>query len=144
MSPSAQRTLEQLKEIIGDKKNTDNGASKVQEQVEDGGEVLDPANSSSVLNMVLSTINNEFEQECLDDLVRPLNADSIFQSTDDRVPGYKYSIPGLPRTKFQVYQVSAIWFIVRRRVWDADLPGAPVVDEIGLGKTFTSVAAAMI
>jgi hypothetical protein len=37
-----------------------------------------------------------------------------------------------------------IWFIVRRWVWDADMPGALVADEMGLGKTFTLVAAAMI
>jgi len=42
------------------------------------------------------------------------------------------------------HQVWAIWFIVRRWVWDADMPGALVVDEMGLGKTFTSVAAAML
>jgi hypothetical protein len=35
-------------------------------------------------------------------------------------------------------------FIVRRGVWDADMPGALVADEMGLGKIFTSVAAVMI
>jgi SNF2 family DNA or RNA helicase len=33
--------------------------------------------------------------------------------------------------------------MLRRLVWDADMPGALVADEMGLGKTFTSVAAAM-
>jgi len=33
---------------------------------------------------------------------------------------------------------------VRRWVWDTDMPGALVADEMCLGKTFTSVAAAMI
>jgi hypothetical protein len=33
---------------------------------------------------------------------------------------------------------------MRRWVWDADMPGALVVDKMGLGKTFTSVAAAMM
>ena len=61
MSPSAQLTWDQLKEIMEDEKNTDKGAWEVQEQVEDGEEVLDPANTSSVLNTVLSTINNKFE-----------------------------------------------------------------------------------
>jgi len=144
MSPSAQLTSEQLKEIIEDEKNTDKSAREVQEQVEDGEEVLDPANTSSVLNMVLSTINNEFEHECLDEAVRLLNAHPIRQSTDDRVPGHKYSIPGLPGRKFLAHQVRAIWFIVRRWVWDTNMPGALVVDEMGLGKTFTSVAAAML
>jgi len=144
MSPSAQLTSEQLNEIIENEKNTEKDAREVQEQVEDGEEVLDPANTSSVLNTVLSTINNKFEHECLDEAVWLLNAHPIRQSTDDRVPGHKYSIPGLPGTKFQAHQVWAIWFIMRRWVWDADMPGALVADEMGLGKTFTSVAAAML
>jgi len=144
MSLSAQLTSEQLKQIIEDEKNTDKGAREVQEQVEDGEEVLDPANTSSVLNTVLSTINNEFEHECLGEAVSLLNAHPIRQSTDDRVPGHKYSIPGLPGTKSLAHQVSVIWFIVRRWVWDTDMPGALVADEMGLGKTFTSVAAAML
>jgi hypothetical protein len=43
-----------------------------------------------------------------------------------------------------VHQVWAIWFIVRRWVWDADMPGALAADEMGLGKTCTSVAVAML
>jgi len=144
MSLSAQHTSKQLKEIIEDEKNTDKSARELQEQVEDGKEVLDPENTSSVLNTVLNTINNEFEHECLDDAVRLLNARPIRQSTDDHVPGCMYSIPRLPGTKFLVHHVWAICFIVRRWVWDADFPGALVVDEMGLGKTFTSVAAAML
>jgi len=122
----------------------DTDATEVQEQVEDGEEALDPANTSSVLNTVLSTIHNKLEHECLDEAVRLLNAHPTRQSTDDRVPGHKYSIPGLPGTKFLEHQVWAIWFIVRRWVWDTDMPGALVADEMGLGKTFTFVAAAML
>jgi len=95
------------------------------------------------LSAVLTTINTEFEQEYLEEAVRLLNAHPIRQSPDDRVPGHKYSSPGLAGTKFQAHQVWAIWFIVRRWVCDADMPGALVADEMGLGKTFTSVAAAM-
>ena len=58
MSSSAQRTSEQLKEIIEDEMNTDQGAGEVQEQVEDGEEDLDPDNTSSVLSTDLNTINN--------------------------------------------------------------------------------------
>jgi hypothetical protein len=144
MSPSAQLTSEQLKEIIEDEKKTDQGSRDVQEQVEDGEEVLDPDNTSSVLSTVLNTVINEFEHEWLDDGVRLLNAHPICQSTDDRVPGHKCSIPGLLGTKFLVHQVWAIWFIVRRCVWDADMPRALVADDMGRGKTFTSVAAAML
>jgi len=46
MSLSAQLTSTQLKEIIEDEKNTDKSAREVQEQVEDGEEVLDPENTS--------------------------------------------------------------------------------------------------
>ena len=96
----------------------------------------------SALFSIQST--TKFEHECLDEVVRLLNIHSIRQSADDCVPGHKYSIPGLPGTKFLAHQVWAIWFIVRRWVWDADIPGALVADEMGLGQTFTSVAAAMI
>jgi len=144
MSISAQLTSEQQKEIIEDEKNTDKSAREVQEQVEDSEEVLSPENSSSVLNTVLNTINNEFEHVCLDETVRLLNAHPIRQSTDDRVPGRKNSITGQPGTKCLAHQVWAIWFIVRRWLWDADMPGALVADEMGFGKTFTSVAAAML
>ena len=144
MSVSAQRTSEQLKEIREDEMKSDKRAREVQEQVEDGEEVLHPEDRSSVPNTVLNTIINEFEHDCLDDQVRLLNAQPISQSTDDRVPGRKYSIPCLPGTKFLEHQVWAIWFIVRRWVWDGDIPQALVADELGLGKTFTSVAAEML
>jgi len=122
----------------------DNGAREVHEQLKNGEEVLDPANTSSVLNMVLNTINNEFEHKCLGEAVRLINAHPIGQSTDDRDPGHKYSISGLPGRRFLAHQVWAIWFIVRRWVWDTDMQGARVADEMGLGKTFTSVATAML
>jgi len=144
MNLSAQLTSELLKEIIEEEKNVDKSAREVQEQVEDGEEVLDPENTSLELNRVLNTINNEFEHECLDEAVRQLNARCICHSPDDRVPGRKYSIPGLSGTKFLVHQALAIWFIIRRWVWNADIPGALVADEMCLGKTFTSVAAAML
>jgi hypothetical protein len=144
MSPSAQLTLEQLQEIIEDEKKTDQGVREVQEQVEDGEEFLDPENASLVLSPVLNTINNKFEHECLDEAVRLLNIHPIRQSTDDRVLGHKYSILGLSGNKFLAHQVWAIWFSVRRWVWDADMPGARVADEMGRGKTFSSVAVAMI
>jgi len=112
--------------------------------VQDGEEVFNPDNTSSVMSTVLIIINNKFEHECLDEVVRLLNAHQIRKSTDDRVPSHKYSIPGLPGTKFLAHQVWAIWFIMRRWFWDADMPEALVADEMGLGKTFTSVAAAML
>jgi len=77
MSPSAKLPSEQLKETIDYDMNIDIAARKVQEQVEDGEKVLDPANSSSVLNTDLSTINNELEHECFNAAVRLLNRHQI-------------------------------------------------------------------
>jgi len=71
MSPSAQLTLDQLKGIIEHEKQTDQRAIEVHEQV-DGEEYLNPDDTSSVLNTVLNTINNEFEHQCLDEAVRLL------------------------------------------------------------------------
>jgi hypothetical protein len=76
--------------------------------------------------------------------VRLLNAHPIAQSTDHSVSSHKYSMPGQPGTTFLMHQVCAILFILRRWDWDADLPGALEADKMGLGKTFTSVAAAML
>jgi hypothetical protein len=143
MHPSAQRTSEQLKEIIEDQKNTDRRAREVQEQV-NVEEDLNPDNTCSVLYTVINRINKEFEHWSLDEVVRMLNAHPIHQSTDECVPAHKYSTPGLPGTEFLAHQVWAIWFIVKSWVWDDDMPGALVVDEMGLGITFTSVAAAML
>jgi len=42
------------------------------------------------------------------------------------------------------HQVRTIWVIVGKWVWDADMPGALVVEEMGLGKTFTLFAVAML
>jgi hypothetical protein len=144
MSPSAQLTAEQLQEIIEDEKKTHQGSGEVMEQVEDGEVVLDPDDTSLAWSTGLNTINDECEHECVDQAVRLLDSHQFRQSTDDHVPGHKYSIPDLPGTKFRARQVWAISFIVRRWASDADMPGALVVDEIGLGKTFTSVAAAIL
>jgi len=143
MSLSAHPTSEQLKEMIEDEKKTDQSSKEVQEEV-DGEEDLDPVNSSSVLDTVVNTITNKFEHEWLEEAVRLLNAHPIRQSIDNRGPCHKDSIPGLPGMNFLAHQVSAIRFIGTRCVWDADMPGALVADEMELGKTFTSVAAAMI
>ena len=110
----------------------------------DGKEVLNPDNTSSVFNTVLHKINAELEHKCCEEAVRLRNAHPIRQSIDDNVPGHKYVIPGLTGTMFVVHHVWAIWFIVRRWVWVADMPASLVADETGLGKTFNSVAAAMV
>jgi hypothetical protein len=130
--------------IVENKKKPDNSACKVQEQVEDVEEVLDPGNTCSVLNTVLNSINNQFDAERFDEAVRLLNVRPAHQSLDDCVPGHKYSIPGWPRTMFLAHKVWAIWFIVRTWVKDAYIPGALVADVLGVGKTLASVAMAML
>jgi hypothetical protein len=90
MSLSAQLASEQRKAIIGDENSMVKSAREVQEQVQDGEEVLDPRNARSVLNTVVNTINNEFKHEYLDEAVRLLNACHIPRSPDDRVPGSRY------------------------------------------------------
>ena len=55
-----------------------------------------------------------------------------------------YSNPGLSGTQFRVHQVWALGLIVHRWVWDTGMAGVLVADELELGKTFTSVGAAMI
>jgi len=92
----------------------------------------------------LKVCPTEFEHEWLDEAVRLLIAHPIRQSTDDQVPGHKYWTLGLPGTMFLAHQFWAIWFIVERWVWDTDMPGALMVDEMRLGKTFTSIAAAIL
>jgi hypothetical protein len=116
MSISDQLTSERWNEIIVNKMKTDTGAKEILKQVEDGEEVLDLEITSSALNTILNTINNEFEHRCFHEAVRLLNTHSIRQSTDDRVPGHEYLIAGLHRARILPHQVSAIWFNVRRWV----------------------------
>jgi len=143
MSLSAHLPSEQLKEINEEENVMNKGGRELQGQVEDGEEVLDPEHSSSVYNSVLNTINNEYEQECLDEMVRLQNAHPICQSKVDWAPGNKYPIAGLPGTNFLLQQVMEQWLIVRRWTSTLDMPGLLVADEMGLGKTLTSVAVAM-
>jgi len=137
MSPSAMHTLGQLKEIIENEKKTNNGAREDNEQMQDGEELLSPDNSSSLLNTVLNTVNNKFEHECLSEAVRLLDVWLIRQSQGDWVPGIIYSIPGLPRMQCLTQSVRAVWCMVRRWVWDSDMPGAPVADDMGLCQAFS-------
>jgi len=60
------------------------------------------------------------------------------------VPGNKYLIPGKTGTGFPMHMLRATWFIAKMGVWDSAQSGALVADEMGLGSTFTLVAAVMI
>jgi hypothetical protein len=79
MSPCSHHTSGRLQEINDDEKKTNQGAREVQEQVENGEQVVDPDNSISVLSTVLNTINNECDHQCRDEAVSRLNAYPIRQ-----------------------------------------------------------------
>jgi len=66
------------------------GASAVLEQQEDGEGVLNPDDSSSVLNTVLKLINNKLEYDHHHKVVRLLFANQISRLHPDAVPGNKY------------------------------------------------------
>jgi len=86
MSPSAPLTLEQLKEIIKNEMKRGKGAREDQEQVEDGEEVLNPDNSSTVMKTIRNISNNKHEHQCLDEAVNVLNARQSHQLQADKVP----------------------------------------------------------
>jgi len=90
VSISAQLTSEQLKENIEDPKHTDKGTREVQEQVENGEEVVDPASSRSVLRTVLDSIDKELNHDCLQSAVGLLNTNLICPLDADCVPGNKF------------------------------------------------------
>ena len=77
-----------MKVIIEDELKTDQGATEVLQKV-DGKKILDPDNTVSELSTVFNTINNQFEHECLNEVVRLLNVHPFCHSTDNCVPGHK-------------------------------------------------------
>jgi hypothetical protein len=112
--------------------------------VEVGAEVLNSDNSSLAMNTALSTINNEFEHDVVVEAARLPRVYPICQWKDNRVHGNKYSFRSLLGTMFQVHQIWAIWLIVRRWIWELDMPGALVADAMCLGKMLTLVAVALL
>lgn len=76
--------------------------------MEDCEKVLHPDNRISVLNHVLTKINNKFEHEDLVEEIWPQNAPPSCEARADGVAGHKYCIQGLFRTKCLAQQVGAI------------------------------------
>jgi hypothetical protein len=107
----------------------------IEPQGDEPGQVLDDA--------LMATINNTFEHECLEEAVALLGAVPRGDSHADAIRGPKYTLKQFPEVRFLAHQIWAIWFIVRRWIFDVDLPGALLADEMGLGKTFTILAAAL-
>ena len=91
---------------------------------------------------LLTTLNNYFEHECLEEAVALLRPTSRPDTLADQIQGTKYLLEPFPSVAFLVHQIWTIWFIVRRWVFDVDLPGVLLADEMGLGKTFTVIVAA--
>ena len=104
----------------------------------------DEETAGSVLgDALLATVNNSFEHECLEEAVALLGATSRPDAPDDLIRGTKYLLKSFPSVSFLAHQIWAIWFLVRRWLFDVDLPGVLLADEMGLGKTFTVLAAAL-
>jgi hypothetical protein len=74
-------------------------------------EMLDPTNTSSVLNSNFHTINNQYEHQGLSGIMRLLNAHQFWKSMDSADSDYKGLFPDLPETKFPAHQVLPILFI---------------------------------
>ena len=104
----------------------------------------DSDETSTVLgDALLTTLNNSFEHECLEEAVALLGATSRPDAQDDVIRGTKYLLKAFPSVTFLAHQIWGIWFLVRRWLFDVDLPGVLLADEMGLGKTYTVLAAAL-
>ena len=103
----------------------------------------DETPSAALGDALLTTLNNSFEHECLEEAVALLGATSRPDAQDDLIRGTKYLLKPFPSVTFLAHQIWGIWFLVRRWLFDIDLPGVLLADEMGLGKTFTVLAAAL-
>jgi hypothetical protein len=92
---------------------------------------------------LLNTINNAFEHECLAEAVHLLGARQVPDDPQDSIRGTKYILTLFQGVRFLAHQIWGIWFILRRWIFDVDLPGVLLADEMGLGKTFTVLATAL-
>ena len=79
----------------------------------------------------------------MEEAVALLGATSRPDALADQIRGTKYLLEPFLSVTFLAHQIWAIWFIVRRWVFDVDLPGVLLADEMGLGKTVTVLAAAL-
>ena len=135
-TPSALDTL--VKEIKSSKvldSNSQFAKQLIKPQGDQTGQVLD--------DVLMATINNTFKHECLEEAVSLLCAVPCGDSHMDAIQGPKYTLKQFPEARFLALQIWTIWFIVWRWIFDVDLPGVLQVEEMGLGKTFTVLAAAL-
>ena len=100
--------------------------------------------AGSVLgDTLLATVNNTFEHECLEEVVALLGATSRPDAPDNLIRGTKHLLKPLPSVSIHAHQIWAIWLLVRYWLFDVNLPGVLLADEMGLRKTFTVLAAAL-
>jgi hypothetical protein len=119
------------------------GDSEWAKELESPEEELNHSDGPPLHEEIIATLNNSFEHECLEEAATLLGASHRPDSTTDSIRGVKYRLEYFPNVTFLAHQVWGIWFIVRRWIFDPDLPGALLADEMGLGKTFTTIAAAL-
>ena len=109
-----------------------------QEYSGDSTQVVEVANQGEklLLDVVNTSLNNDFAHECLDLAIRRLGASHLPAIEQDIGPQV-FAIPGIPKGRFLPHQVWGIWFLVDRVIGNSP-PPALLADNMGLGKTFTA------
>lgn len=112
-----------------------------QEYSGDSTQVVEVANQGEklLLDVVNTSLNNDFAHECLDLAIRRLGASHLLAIEQDIGPQV-FAIPGIPKGRFLPHQVWGIWFLVDRVIGNSP-PRALLADDMGLGKTFTALGA---
>jgi len=96
------------------------------------------------MSIVLNRIKVQCEPACLVEVVGLLNTNLISPLNLPWISVIECSIACPPGNRFWLHQVWAQSCIVRRWVWDLNMPVALVADEMGLGKKDISVPTGMI
>ena len=107
----------------------------------DSTQVVEVANQREklLLDVVNTSLNNDFAHECLDLAIRRLGVSHLPAIEQDIGPQV-FAIPGIPKGWFLPHQVWGIWFLVDRVIGNSP-PRALLADDMGLGKTFTALGA---
>ncbi|KAF8523045.1 SNF2 family N-terminal domain-containing protein [Trichophaea hybrida] len=108
-----------------------------------GGEKDPPAHDGGQWQRLLANHANAYEHECFDDALKYLDAKPAPRINGEVPGGPKWILPGIPNGRFMMHQVWAVWFVIKRWLWESSLPGVLIADEMGLGKTWTAIGAAM-
>ena len=144
-TPKLDETAADVRALVQNLERTEvlDGKSQWAQELRGSADLDSPEGGLTLPEEIMATLNNAFEHECLEEAVVLLGATPRPDNVADTIRGQKYTLKYFPNVTFLSHQVWAIWFIVRRWIFDYDLPGALVADEMGLGKTFTVLAAAL-